>query len=226
MTIRFENQNDVIVYALEKIIEHARRTQQIFIVQCVWWLVSIIGLEQGLINYIDNLYSQIEITVTSETMRGTSAKATKDISELCQDQVLEECEEYLKESRRLRDIATLKSKGETQRGRINPTPISKRALKKRERYMRKQEIPAKKESKTVGIDEAEIQRRKEAGECLRCAWPSDRKGTHRVKSCIRPIKVTKGTAPFPKAEQYLQQPITGEASSDAISSEDSSDDSL
>jgi hypothetical protein len=55
MTITFENDNDVIVYALEKIISHARRTQQVFVAQCVWWLVSIIGLEQGLIIPIDKL---------------------------------------------------------------------------------------------------------------------------------------------------------------------------
>jgi hypothetical protein len=47
MTITFENDNDVIIYALEKIISYARRTQQIFVAQCVWWLASIIGLEQG-----------------------------------------------------------------------------------------------------------------------------------------------------------------------------------
>jgi len=55
MTITFENDNDVIVYALEKIISIARNTQQILVAQCVWWLASIIGLEQGLVNHIDNL---------------------------------------------------------------------------------------------------------------------------------------------------------------------------
>jgi hypothetical protein len=58
MTFTFENDNDVIVYALEMIISYARRTQQIFVAQCVWWLVSIIGLESGLVNYIDNLRSR------------------------------------------------------------------------------------------------------------------------------------------------------------------------
>jgi hypothetical protein len=57
MPITFENDNDVIIYALEKIISHARRTQQIFVAQCVWWLAAIIGLEQGLVNYIDNIQS-------------------------------------------------------------------------------------------------------------------------------------------------------------------------
>jgi 3-mercaptopyruvate sulfurtransferase SseA len=60
MTITFENDNDVIIYALEKVIAYTRRTQEIFVAQCVWWLVSIIGLEQGLIHYIDNLQSQKE----------------------------------------------------------------------------------------------------------------------------------------------------------------------
>jgi len=55
MTITFENDTDIIVYALEKVISYARRTQQIFVAQCVWWLASIIGLEQGLITYVDNL---------------------------------------------------------------------------------------------------------------------------------------------------------------------------
>jgi hypothetical protein len=37
MTISLKNDNDVIVYALEKIISHARKTQQIVVAQCVWW---------------------------------------------------------------------------------------------------------------------------------------------------------------------------------------------
>jgi len=55
MTITFENDTDVIVYALEKIIAYARDKQYIFLVQSVWWISSIIGLQQGLITYIDNL---------------------------------------------------------------------------------------------------------------------------------------------------------------------------
>jgi len=55
MTITFENDSDVIVYALEKIISYARKSQQIFVAQCVWWLASVIGLELGLIAHIDNI---------------------------------------------------------------------------------------------------------------------------------------------------------------------------
>jgi hypothetical protein len=110
MTVTFENDNEVILYALEKVISHARRNQQIFVAQCVWWLASVIGLEKGLINYIDNLQSRIEITVTSEAAPDTSATTSKasveeqpdkrksilpvprDIQEdTRQDRVLQEC---------------------------------------------------------------------------------------------------------------------------------------
>jgi len=66
MTVTFENDNDVIVYASEKVIVYVRRTQQMFVAQCVWWLASIIGLEQGLINNIDNIQSQVEVATAIE----------------------------------------------------------------------------------------------------------------------------------------------------------------
>jgi hypothetical protein len=66
MTITFENDNDDIVYALEKIIYHARRTQQIFVAQCIQWLASIIGLYQGLVSYIDNQQSRFKAPVQQE----------------------------------------------------------------------------------------------------------------------------------------------------------------
>jgi hypothetical protein len=99
-------------------------------------------------------------------------------------------------------------------------------LTKKDRYKRKPVEPPKKVvprqvkgnySKTEGIDQAEIRRRRETGECLRCAWPSDRKGYHQVADCKRPIKLDKGTANFPKAKEYIIE---------TSSSEESSDDSL
>jgi len=66
MTITFENVNDVVVYALEKIIASARRTQQIFVAHCVRWLASIIGLEQALITYIDNLRIRSEVSLAED----------------------------------------------------------------------------------------------------------------------------------------------------------------
>jgi hypothetical protein len=40
-----------------------------------------------------------------------------------------------------------------------------------------------------GISESELTRRREDKECLRCAWPSDRKGKHFSRDCRRPIKL-------------------------------------
>jgi hypothetical protein len=82
MTITFENDNDVIVYALERIIAYARRTQQIFAAQCVWWLASIIGLEQGLIVLIDNTQSRNprEVpTAPRDTQEGLQNRETPNI---------------------------------------------------------------------------------------------------------------------------------------------------
>jgi hypothetical protein len=111
MTITFENDNDVIVYALEKLIAHARRTQQFFVAQCVWWLASIIGLERGLVNYIDNLQHRIIVTTTPEKVpsagRTVSPIPRDNQEDQWLDKILEECEEYLKDSRRLREIAAL-----------------------------------------------------------------------------------------------------------------------
>jgi len=66
MTITFENDNDVIVYALKKVIAYARRTQQIFVVQCVWWLASVVELEQELIAQIDNSRKQSEALLAKD----------------------------------------------------------------------------------------------------------------------------------------------------------------
>jgi hypothetical protein len=188
MTITFENESDVIVYALEKIISHARRTQQIFVAQCVWWLASIIGLEQGLANYIDNIQSRIDTTVIPEKVPRayrTVSPIPRDIQEdQRQDMILKECEEYLKDSRRLREIAALKVTGKTLTGLINPTAISKKHLRKKDRHLRKPAtLPQKDNSGIAGIDLKEIERRQRTGECLRCAWPSDRKGIHRAADC-------------------------------------------
>jgi hypothetical protein len=61
--------------------------------------------------------------------------------ESTQDQVLKECEEYRKESRKLRDIACLKSNGNTDTGRINPLPISKKALRTGRQKRRERVLP-------------------------------------------------------------------------------------
>jgi hypothetical protein len=61
--------------------------------------------------------------------------------------------------------------------------------------------------KIEGIPSDELDRRRKERECLRCAWPADRKGKHNTKDCYRPIKIDKGTADFPKAKAYHKMRI-------------------
>jgi hypothetical protein len=85
-------------------------------------------------------------------------------------------------------------------------------------------------SKTHGIEPSEVERRKAAGECLRCAWPSDRKGSHRVKDCVRPTKLDRATASYPKAKEYQKMKVAAlelseEESEDSEDEDSQSDDS-
>lgn len=61
MTDTFENDNDVIMYALEKVISYARDNRYIFLAQSVWSIASVIGLMAGLVDYIDSLRKQSDI---------------------------------------------------------------------------------------------------------------------------------------------------------------------
>jgi len=61
--------------------------------------------------------------------------------------------------------------------------------------------------KIEGIPDDELDRRRKEKKCLRCAWPTDRKGKHNTKDCYRPIKLDKGTADFPKAKAYQKMRI-------------------
>jgi len=228
MHVTFENDNDIIVYTLECVIAHARRTQRIFVAQCAWWLASIIGLEQEVVSHIDRLQGQADTKLPEQLPREVSA-TPRDLTENSRvDQVLDSAEQYLKESTRLRDISALKTSGTTTTGRINLTPISKKFLKKSERGFQRKRNPED-YSQIEGIDKGEISRRKAAGECLCCAWPSDRKGNHRVKDCCRQIKLDKGTAGFPKAKRYQRvdlQEIVESSDKDSSTSESSTNDSL
>jgi len=243
MTITLKNDNGVIVYAFKRIRSYARKSGQIFVAQCVWWLAGLIGLEESLVKHIDNC-NGLTIAGKEQGTKEVSEPAIQNTTEIqdskdqgskedYQDKILKECEEYLKDSQRLRNIAALKATGKTLTGSINPTPISKKRLYKKDRSQRiRQTRSVQNKSKTAGIDEPEIQRRKEAGECLRCAWPSDRKGCHRVKDCIRPIKLDNGTVYIPKRKAYqklkepYQQEELEEASCKETSLEETSDDSL
>jgi len=235
MPVTFENDNDIIVYALECVIADARRTQQIFVAQCVWWLASIIGLERELVSHIDKLQGEGD-TIKLQTGKNTTPQellprevsdTPRDLDENSRvDQILDHTEQYLKESKLLREIAALKTSRTTTTGRINPLGKTKKSLRKNQQISKDVAVNKNNDfSKIAGIDISEIRRRRAAGECLRCAWPSNRKGNHRVKDCRRQIKLDKETAIFPRDRNYQgpPKPSEGSDSADSSDSEDSID---
>jgi len=153
MTITFENESDVIVYALEKVISHARRTQHIFVAQCVWWLASIIGLELGLIIHINNLRRRERLEsvdkrtefVHSDSIQQIQierevSSTPRDLTEdLRLDRILESAERVVQESYQDRAVV--------QQGRVNPLPTTKAQLKKARKVKHLQERNKKPEAK-------------------------------------------------------------------------------
>jgi len=95
------------------------------------------------------------------------------------DQVLKDCEKFLRESASERE------------------KIAKRNLKASWELLKAK--PKKKyKIQMEGIEISEIRWRQAAGECQRCAWPKNRKGSHKTSYCIQEKKLDKETASFPK----------------------------
>jgi hypothetical protein len=119
MTITFENDSDVIVYALEKIISYAREQQYLFVANCTWWIAGIIGLDSKLIAYIDNhrshqpgaprIEKEIHYRGVSETPRDIAREVSPE------KQLTTDIPDPLRR---------------TRKGRINPLPQTKNQLKK------------------------------------------------------------------------------------------------
>jgi hypothetical protein len=213
MTVTFESENDVIVYALEKIISYARDNQYIFLAQSVWWISSIIGLQKELVTYIDNLEVRKNI---GNPEKGLASSARPTLSAIhpsrvaqvqtsdgdyiesssesisttetdIHNEVIDNCEAFLEQSKQER-----KALGRFTR---QASKVVKRKANKKK--------PIKTfGTQTEGIDGNELRRRKAAGECQRCAWPRDRKGSHKTLDCFRWKRLEKGTAPFPKKKIY------------------------
>jgi hypothetical protein len=111
MTITFENDNDVIVYALEKVISYAKRTQQIFVAKCVWWLASVIGLDAGLIRHIDILRERESDSLPIRLIRDNQQTSSPDqcpqqghpdrVSQIFREKSVSEIPRNLTENQRL-----------------------------------------------------------------------------------------------------------------------------
>jgi hypothetical protein len=151
MTITFENDSDVIVYALEKIISFARRNQYLFVANCVWWIAGIIGLEAGLIIHIDNLKERERLAPLEDRFGKVHLDRAQQIQS---ERAVSSTPWDLTEDRRI-DLVSKKaeeclptneaSRSTRQRNRINPLPQTKNQLKKARNLKRLQEGNRKKE---------------------------------------------------------------------------------
>jgi hypothetical protein len=99
------------------------------------------------------------------------------------NEVINNCKAFLKQSRQDRKAI---GRFTRQASRVDKGKANKKKPLKTYR------------TQTEGIDGSELRRRKAAGECHRCAWPRDRKGSHKTLDCFRGKKVEKGTALFPR----------------------------
>jgi hypothetical protein len=151
MTITFENDSDVIVYTLKKIISFAREQQFLFVANCVWLIAGVTGLDSGLVVHIDNLRKR-ETAVTPKECSGIvhpdraqqielEKAVSPTPSDLTEDQrldhILESAEKCLAESEGIRST--------WQRNRVNPLPQTKNQLKKAWKIKRLQEAHKKNE---------------------------------------------------------------------------------
>jgi len=196
-TLVFENDNDVILYSLEKIIAYARNNQYNFLAQSIWWISSIIGLQWGLISYIDTRQSLEAMISARPNTPVLESVIWSDSKPKRQHKILKECEEFPWDWRQLRDITKLKRTGKTRMDCINSLVSTKKILKGKNRE--------KTYTKTEGIESSEIERMKSTGECLRCAWPPERNGSHRVRDFIMPIKLDQRTLCYPKGKLFQQK---------------------
>jgi hypothetical protein len=180
----------------------------IFLAQSIWWISSILRLQEELVIHIDHLKAQKEdrrATIPDNEISSLDIGIHPDRLANIQDpdndnctsdgdsvstteteihnEIIGNCETYLAQSQQER-----KAIGHITR---QASRVIKRKANKRK--------PVKTfGTQTEGIDGSELRRRKAAGECQRCAWPRDRKGSHKTLNCFRGKRTDKGTAPFPK----------------------------
>jgi hypothetical protein len=148
MTITFETDSEVIVYALEKIISFAQGNQYLFVANCAWWIAGVIGLDSELVTFIDNLeirrstYQSREI---SNIPRDISRLESIDPEQIKLEETIIQRRNPSKASRvartKLADPDYIPDPlRRTRKGKISPIPISKRQLKKARQAKRREEI--------------------------------------------------------------------------------------
>jgi hypothetical protein len=227
MTITFESDKDVIIYALEKIISYARNNQYIFLAQSVWWISSIIGLQEGLVIHIDNLRARSEVRpelqirqplqAESEGLNSGSHTPSRHIHPERVERIQTSNGDYIDSSEEsdsttetdihneiISNCEAFLEQSKQERKTVGRSARKdSRVIKwKADRKVNKKKPIKTFGTQTEGIEGSELRRRKAAGECQRCAWPQARKGSHKTLDCFRWKRLEKGTAPFPKRKNY------------------------
>jgi hypothetical protein len=85
MTITFDNDSDVIVYALEKTISFVQENQYLFVANCAWWIAGNIRLDSGLIVHINNLAfrqndDSQQVSLTSQDIARSVSASTGQVN--------------------------------------------------------------------------------------------------------------------------------------------------
>jgi len=153
MPVTLEIDSDVIVYTLEKILVYVQNNKHIFLAQNIRWISSIIGLPQGLIIHIDNLWSREEkvaqkASTSPDGIEEPFVSATpRDLTEDWRaNQTLESAKQFIEGSTRSRTIGQL--------SRVNQLPQTKAQLKKAQKVKRLQDTRRKSEdARNVRIQE-------------------------------------------------------------------------
>jgi hypothetical protein len=229
----FNNEHDILIWSFSYPIRRFEDSQNLFAAQCVWWLVSLTNLTD-LVEYYCHYRTFPSDYNNHVIQRGRHPAADLDASKpglinnvhisrkhLIKDLVLESDLLPRKDEQSTEGSEELCRKAS---GRISKKRIQNQSSESKRTKLRhnKKQKPGSRSSSLEDINTAEIKRRRESGECLRCAWPADRKGTHQVRKCRRAIKLDNCTAPFPVKRQYTaKNKIVAIESSNTDSSEDS-----
>jgi hypothetical protein len=138
MTITFQYDNDIIVYALEKVISFTTDNQPISLAWFVWSIAAVVGLQSDFVNYIDNFDERARKRISGNKPSTSNVHSGRDSlglydrempitrSDLVEDQsadrIIHRGERFIDKSENTRDQLIL--------GRVNPLPPTKRQLKK------------------------------------------------------------------------------------------------
>lgn len=172
----FQMEYNVLVYSFQRIIRFCQEHHYLFAAQCVWWLSSLLGLQGGLVIHNENprIRDNIggrEVSVTPQDTETDSGIPLPKVPHQ-PSQNLNWVSEPLQQ---------------TWTGHVNLSPTSKSQLRRARKSQLKRARKFLKIMHSIQMDRLdliELQRRKAAGECQRCALPSNQEGAQRTTECF------------------------------------------